>query len=84
MDRDNETPRKRGPRAAHTYRLTVKISEKESNPHALICDAMLKRAAIKNVVRVEMAAAGASACTAEDKSSTAEANCSASSQDGEN
>lgn len=63
MDQDNETPRKRGPRAAHTYRLTVKISEKESNPHALICDAMLKLAAIKNVVRVEMA--GASACTDE-------------------
>ena len=64
MDQNNETPRKRGPRPAYTYRLTVKISEKESNPHALICDAMLKLAAIKHVVRVEMAA-GASTCTDE-------------------
>ena len=59
MDQENETPRKRGPRPAYTYRLTVKISEKESNPHALICDAMLKLAAIKHVVRVEMASASA-------------------------
>lgn len=65
MDQDNETPRKRGPRPAYTYRLTVKISEKESNPHALICDAMLKLAAIKHVVRVEMAAAGENTCTNE-------------------
>ncbi len=83
MDRDNETPRKRGPRPAYVYTLTVTIDTREPDPGKLICDAMMQIAALRNVRTVKMQA-GASACTEEDKSSTTEADCSASSQGGEN
>lgn len=91
MDRDNETPRKRMEKPAYVYTLTVTIDTREPDPGKLICDAMMQIASLRNVKTVKMQQD--KSCTEEvrsatladeDKSSTAEADCSASSQGREN